>query len=87
MHDKETYAIEINITVRSPGAYSTRTLAEYKHDQSGLPGIADVRSLMSQLIPAGTEHIYDSLDRLEMDLLEKAEAEKAEEAEKALKNA
>ena len=79
----DTYSIEIKIAVKAPGTYGKRTLAEYEHDQSGLPGIDDVRSLMSQLLPAGTEHIYDSLTRLEMRLLMEDEEKKAKDAANA----
>ena len=80
MPKNESFALEIRIRVMKPGLYSPDELACYTHDQSGIPDINSIRSLLDACLPAGERHIRESLERLEQEIWDKELAEK----EKAL---
>ncbi len=71
----ETYGLEIKIRVMKPGTYSQDELACYSHDQSGVPDIDSLRSLLDACLPAGEAHIRESLGRLEREIWDKKKEE------------
>jgi hypothetical protein len=72
----ETFGLEIEIRVLKPGAYSQAELACYKHEQSGIPDINSLRSLLDACLPAGEAHIRESLARLENEIHTKEDKER-----------